>query len=121
MKNLHNKLMEMGRAGGCHQIPERSFFWKGYQFPICARCTGVFIGQTLAIPIYFLVKLPAIVYVILCAVMFLDWMVQHLKICESTNIRRLITGIMGGFGLFSVYIITIIFFINKFGILEVHL
>ncbi|MBS5794738.1 MAG: DUF2085 domain-containing protein [Clostridiales bacterium] len=26
-----------------HQIPERSFFIKGYQMPICARCVGVII------------------------------------------------------------------------------
>lgn len=25
---------------GCHRRPERSFFYKGRQFPICARCTG---------------------------------------------------------------------------------
>ncbi|MGG7175281.1 DUF2085 domain-containing protein [Clostridium neonatale] len=25
---------------GCHQLPDRSFFIRSYQFPICARCTG---------------------------------------------------------------------------------
>ena len=28
----------------CHQRPERSFFWDGHQFPVCARCTGLYLS-----------------------------------------------------------------------------
>ena len=28
----------------CHQIPERSFYWGAVQFPVCARCTGLYLG-----------------------------------------------------------------------------
>jgi len=28
----------------CHRIPERSFFLAGRQLPLCARCTGTFLG-----------------------------------------------------------------------------
>jgi uncharacterized membrane protein len=28
----------------CHQLPERSFFWDGHQFPVCARCTGLYLS-----------------------------------------------------------------------------
>jgi uncharacterized membrane protein len=28
----------------CHQIPERSFFLGGHQLPLCARCTGTYLG-----------------------------------------------------------------------------
>ncbi len=28
----------------CHQLPERSFFLNGRQLPLCARCTGTFLG-----------------------------------------------------------------------------
>jgi len=28
----------------CHQLPERSFFVDGYQFPVCARCTGLYLS-----------------------------------------------------------------------------
>jgi uncharacterized membrane protein len=28
----------------CHQLPDRSFFIDGRQLPICARCTGLYLG-----------------------------------------------------------------------------
>jgi uncharacterized membrane protein len=28
----------------CHQIPSHSFFDAGHQFPLCARCTGMYLG-----------------------------------------------------------------------------
>ena len=28
----------------CHQQPERSFFLEGNQFPVCARCTGLYVS-----------------------------------------------------------------------------
>jgi uncharacterized membrane protein len=33
----------------CHQRPERSFFVDGYQFPVCARCTGLYLSGALAL------------------------------------------------------------------------
>jgi hypothetical protein len=33
----------------CHQIPERSFFMDGQQLPLCARCTGTFLGAMLGL------------------------------------------------------------------------
>ncbi len=96
---LWSELMKIGTYTGCHQMPERSFFFKGYQFPVCARCTGVIIGY-IAATVYVALFLPNFVSGLLCCViMFIDWCVQYLKIKQSTNIRRLITGIIGGFGI----------------------
>jgi uncharacterized membrane protein len=33
----------------CHQIPERSFILNGRPLPLCARCTGTFIGALLGL------------------------------------------------------------------------
>lgn len=95
---------------GCHQMPERSFSFKGYQFPICARCTGVLLGYILSA---FMFKHISFIFcVLLCGIMFLDWYVQYLKILESTNIRRLITGICGGIGIMCFIIKIIILFVH---------
>lgn len=103
---------------GCHQRADRSFFCKGYQFPMCARCMGVMIGYLTAAPIYFRKRFSFWLYIILCAIMFIDWYIQYLKIKESTNLRRLITGILGGFGLMSLEIAALKFIIM---FLKVHL
>lgn len=105
------KLMKMGAALQCHQMPERSFFWKGYQFPICARCLGMLIGYLLGVIIFIFYELPIIVVVLFCLTIFTDWFLQYLGVLESTNWRRLITGILGGIGvvIVSLSVISILY------------
>jgi uncharacterized membrane protein len=44
----------------CHQIPERSFHLASAQFPVCARCTGIYIaGAVSAMAGAFLERDPA--------------------------------------------------------------
>lgn len=111
MKNnkeiIYQKIMSIARTSGCHQMPERSFFIKGKQFPICARCTGVLIGNLIAYIMFFIYQLPPNLCVIGCAIMFTDWFVQYIGIRESTNVRRLITGIIGGYSLATLYCLLI--------------
>lgn len=119
MSKLRQSILEtiriIGNNSGCHQMPERSFFYHGKQFPVCARCTGVFIGQSLAIlsaVFKFTIKLPLSFALII--IMGIDWFIQEINIKPSTNLRRLITGICGGFGVFSIYISCIKLIINIF-------
>ena len=94
----------IGDISGCHQIPERCFKVKGYIFPLCARCTGVMAGQiAAALLLIFKVILPPLWSVILLLIMGADWGVQYVGIKKSTNLRRFITGVGGGLGLFSIY------------------
>lgn len=95
------QLMTLGAKSGCHQFSDRSFFIHGCQFPICARCTGVLIGYLLTVIVFPFYLLDIKWCLCFCGIMFADWLIQHLKIRSSTNIRRLITGILGGFGLFT--------------------
>lgn len=38
------------------------------------------------------------------AIMGVDWGLQEIRIKESTNFRRLITGVLGGFGFYSILV-----------------
>ena len=101
---LHDYLMALGNISGCHQLPERSFFIKGKQFPVCARCTGVFIGAVIGIVLFIFYRLPIWACLLLCLIMFADWLVQRLNIKLSNNTRRLITGFLCGVGIWQLYI-----------------
>ena len=93
--------MAVGKRAGCHQRADRSFFFRGYQFPVCARCTGVLIGYLVAIPSYIAWGASLRLCIIFAAIMLLDWVLQYGKLLESTNIRRLLTGICGGYGVLT--------------------
>ncbi|WP_073016826.1 DUF2085 domain-containing protein [Clostridium intestinale] len=87
----------------CHQKADRSFFINKYQFPLCARCTGLFLGYILGILfLFFFSPLPTLICLSFLAIMFIDWFLQHKKIKESTNYRRLITGFLCGLGIISI-------------------
>lgn len=112
MSGLRQSFLELirtiGNNSGCHQMAERSFFYKGRQFPVCARCTGVFIGHFLSIVLFFLKKqIPFRSCCILIAIMGADWTIQEAGIKPSTNRRRVISGFCGGLGLFSIYALII--------------
>jgi len=40
----------------CHRIPERSFFLAGRQMPLCARCTGTFLGGILGLVVFLILQ-----------------------------------------------------------------
>src|SRR5947207_12986560 len=86
----------------CHRLPHRSFFFMGRQFPVCARCTGIYAAY-LTLPVFTfdwwspgiiissLLMLPAVA----------DGFSQAYTKRESNNTLRLITGILAGSGLMS--------------------
>jgi uncharacterized membrane protein len=86
----------------CHRMPERSFFYKGKQFPVCARCTGIYIGY-IAIFIFaiFLTHISLFWSFALLLPSIIDGLTQAFCNRESNNVLRLITGIMFGVGLSS--------------------
>ena len=105
--------MRLGNRWGCHQREDRSFKIKGWQFPICSRCTGILTGQLIGIYIYlFQLSIPLYIDFLFLAIMFFDWFIQYKKIKESTNFRRFITGNLAGIAQMSILIKCIIFIIN---------
>lgn len=88
---------------GCHQRPERSFFIKGKQFPICARCTGELAGLIIGFLGWLFIQLPSSVYILLLIPMTVDGFIQLLTPYESTNLKRFLTGCLFGYGLISLF------------------
>ena len=114
LKKTWIKLMNFGSKMGCHQMPERSFFIKGHQFPVCARCSGAFLGEVIAVLLILLkINVNILWAIILLLIMGLDWFLQQINWIESNNIRRLITGILGGFGITYTYYNIFIFLQSK--------
>jgi len=97
--------MRLGNRCGCHQREDRSFKVKGWQFPICSRCTGILIGQILGLILYICkIRIPLHIDIIFLIIMFLDWYIQYKNIKESTNFRRVITGTLAGIAQISIMI-----------------
>jgi uncharacterized membrane protein len=88
----------------CHHIPERTFNIRGYYFPVCARCTGFYVGTfSYFIYVYFIYVQYTAVLILFAFLMiiptFLDGYTQLIGSRESNNMLRLLTGLMGGIGL----------------------
>lgn len=93
--------------GLCHQLPERSFFVADIIFPVCARCTGIYVGFTfvlIALLVHYRQTRPSrglalAAYVIIAvgvAGMAWDGISSYASIRETSNLLRLVTGV--GFG-----------------------
>ena len=94
---------------GCDQLPERNIFFKRYQLPICARCLGIILGYILCIfLLIFNCKLNIYLLFLLILTTLIDWSLQFFNILSSNNIRRLVTGILGGIGLMGIYVYIVI-------------
>lgn len=102
---FYDFLMRVGHSTGCHQDPRRSFKIGGFQFPVCARCSGMLFGYLIGLVLGCFIKIPLCVCVGMILVMFYDWYIQYLGIKESTNFRRCITGIMYGIGIMHIFML----------------
>lgn len=91
---------------GCHCREDRSFYYKGKKFPLCARCTGELLGIITSFLTYSVVHPSVPLAALLMIPLIIDGLVQLKTAYESTNPRRLITGILFGYGLASIFIFT---------------
>ena len=88
----------------CHRIPARTFKIKNHYFPVCARCTGIYISGftyiliAILFPITYSIEL-LIIGLLMLIPMIIDGTTQLLGKRESNNYIRFITGLLGGVGL----------------------
>ncbi|CAK7000580.1 DUF2085 domain-containing protein [Fusobacterium varium] len=89
----------------CHSRPDRSFYFNGKQFPICARCTGVLLGWIIGIIYCILLEVPrGWVTVLILIPLMVDGGTQALGKRESNNILRCVTGILFGMGAIFIFL-----------------
>lgn len=97
----------------CHRLPERSFYCRGKQFPLCARCTGIMCGYIIGLLILMTYgRLSLLLSFALIIPMVVDGTGQLFYKWESNNFRRLITGIMGGISIDFILINITTIFVN---------
>ena len=102
--------------GICHQIPERSFFLDGHQMPLCARCSGTYLGAILGFLGLVVAgrrrtgELPRAAILVMLAsfvgIMAVDGVNSYLSffpgaphLYEPQNVLRLSTGLLNGLAL----------------------
>ena len=85
---------------GCHCRPDRSFHFRdGTPFPICARCTGELAGILAGLATWWAAHPPAGLAAVLLVPLIADGLLQLCTPYESGNLRRLVTGLLFGYGL----------------------
>ena len=103
---IYEKAFTVG-SSVCHQIPSHSYELSGIQFPLCARCSGLYLGSFIGLA-YYLTQgrkkaLPKKGFSLLLLVFFLVWagdgvnsfitdFLNKTILYETTNTTRLITG-----------------------------
>lgn len=88
----------------CHQRPDRSFHYKGKQFPLCARCTGMAVGYILSLVLLIIFGLFDLwIIALLILPMAIDGTGQLFNKWISNNNRRFVTGFLGGIGIINIF------------------
>jgi uncharacterized membrane protein len=107
--DFHYKLTAMG-FGVCHQIPSHSYFIGGHQMPLCARCSGTYLGALVALVLLVVLRrraggLPAPQLIAVLAVFFgamvLDGLNSTIQtfgsgFWQTNNVIRILTGALAG-------------------------
>jgi uncharacterized membrane protein len=102
----YGKISSIG-SSVCHQIPSHSFISGNLQFPVCARCAGLYLGSFIGILFGFIsgkrIAVPNKKILVFLIFLFLLWAADGLNslindllykivFYETTNTTRLITG-----------------------------
>jgi uncharacterized membrane protein len=102
--------------GICHQIPERTFFFNGQPMPLCARCSGTYLGALLGFVGLLImgrrragelppprVILMLVGFIVLMGIdgvnSYLSFFPAAPQLYEPRNLLRLITGSLNGLAL----------------------
>ena len=100
----------------CHGIPERCLVVFGVPMPICARCTGIYVGMLAGAAAAMILlgrrwamrlreRTVRIIALVAIAPLAIDGLTQLTGLRESTNPLRVVTGLIAGFA-FGLWILS---------------
>ncbi len=103
-KNQHSLKKILSMISFCHRLPERTFKIREHYFPVCSRCTGIYLGGfSYFIYVYFYYVDYSYLLLLLAFLMtlptFLDGSTQLFGFRKSNNVLRFFSGVMAGVGL----------------------
>jgi uncharacterized membrane protein len=104
---VYKEFLHLLGFGLCHQMPERSFSFGGVQLPVCARCSGIYIGIIITLIMLFTLYrgaqrsgLPGIAFYFGAALatvsIGIDGIGSYMGLYHTNNFMRVLTGIMFG-------------------------
>lgn len=107
---MMQQLFEIFGYGLCHQIPGRSLFSGGFQLPVCARDTGIYLGFVISLALIALLsrhrrptELPSLPLLLLAGAfvvaMAVDGVTSYVGMRATTNDLRILTGLLAGYAL----------------------
>ena len=67
----------------------------------------MYLGELLALPLHFAAGSCWRLDIVFCLLMLLDWSVQFFAIRRSTNLRRLCTGLLCGYGVMDLQLLAL--------------
>jgi uncharacterized membrane protein len=83
----------------CHQRPERSFFLHGRQLPVCARCTGLYLGAAMDAPVALFAatalaaRSARAMFAIAALPTAITWTVEFAGLAHFSNVARFATAV----------------------------
>ena len=97
--NPINKMVYYLGDLNCHQLSDRSYEYNENQMPFCARDVGIFVGLALGFifAIGRKIELTLPLVILSLVPIGLDGTIQLFTDYESTNIKRIVTGMIAGF------------------------
>ena len=81
----------------CHRRRDRSLKISRYTFPLCARCTGLWLGLAMGLSLHFAgLHMPLVFAVALTLPLIVDGLTQLVGFRTSNNRLRLLSGVLFG-------------------------
>lgn len=113
----------------CHQLHERTIIICGDYLPVCARCTGIYLSIFISFIFLFCWKrisankpltILSIIFITICfSFLMFDGVTSYIKIRETTNFLRILSGSLMGIGLPILYVLIFNFDVNGENIYQI--